>query len=156
MPRNASDFAAKFVSGARLPHAWITFQDDKTARGLAPVDVSYVKELSEEQRLARQYSILDLCSFDAFTLIVASRDVWTRPYNEAVKWAGPRNIKIQLQAVGLDFSFVDSKQRQLWDRNGLADGGAFLLRPDQHILAILSVGVTSSSITDVIGSHLGL
>lgn len=156
MPRNASDFTPKFVTGARLPHAWITFEDGKTPRGIGPVDVSYVKELSEKEILARRYSTLDLCYFDTFTLIVASRDVWTTCYNEVVKRMVPRNIKVQLWAVDLDFSFVDSQQRELWHRNGLTGGDAFLVRPDQHILAPVSIGATSDSMADLINLHLGI
>ncbi|EMR63979.1 putative -dichlorophenol 6-monooxygenase protein [Eutypa lata UCREL1] len=66
MPRNASDFTPKFGTGARLPHAWITFEDGKTPRGIGPVDVSYVKELSEKEILARRYSTLDLSNNASF------------------------------------------------------------------------------------------
>lgn len=68
-PPNASDYSPKYIAGARLPHTWIIPRNPKLVAGITPADLSYVSELTESDIELRKYSTLDLCAYDAFTLI---------------------------------------------------------------------------------------
>ncbi|KAI1842426.1 hypothetical protein JX265_010416 [Neoarthrinium moseri] len=156
-PAHASFYKPKFTSGARLPHAWIKFKASRCPESFRDVDLSYIKEWSKEDVANRKASTLDLCSFDSFTLIVGSRQNWETTFHQVAADLKDRNIRIQLWASGTDFDFVFSPHRQLFDHQaGLQSGGAVLLRPDQHILAMLEAHESSSDIEQLIYNHLGL
>lgn len=99
-----------------------------------------MKEFSQSQISARRYPTLDLASFDAFTLIVSSREAWAHRFKElhdTVVKKNEQRVKLQLQmwAVDTDFDFVDAKQLDLFEKGArLSEGGALLVRPDQHLV----------------------
>ncbi|KAK6073120.1 FAD binding domain-containing protein [Seiridium cupressi] len=157
VPSHASQYAPKFVPGARLPHAWIRVRDGKALEPLEPLDVSYVKEWSSEDVSARQASILDLCLYHSFTLIVGSRSGWEQRMGELQDHLQKRNIQIRLWVAGTDFEFVFQKHEQQFDEGSrLMNGGGILIRPDQHILAVLGPGDKSSELERHILHHLDL
>lgn len=121
-----------------------------------PVDVSYVNELSKEDVRARQFSTLDLCHFDRFTLLAPSREAWSARYEDARTKLKARGSDLGLWAAGSDFSFVYKSQLDLFDRGvGWLGGGALLVRPDQHVLGILDSETTADEVVSLIRSHLG-
>ncbi len=124
----------KFKVGARLPHAWIR----PAQTTLAPVDVSYVDEFSSEDIQLRQYSTLDLCDFDKFTLI-GDLEV------PGVKTCRP----------GRDFELVGPGGEEWLEAAGCRKGGGLLLRPDQHILMVLDASTTVQDVQRVMKQHLG-
>lgn len=135
IPPHASHYQPKFTVGARLPHAWITVKDS----GLQPVDVSYVAELSVEETQRRTYSSLDLCAPDEFTLI------------GDLEVSGVKTVRL-----GKDFD-LDRPDGDWWlDQTGLRRGGGLLVRPDQHILMVLTADTTTQDVQKVIKEHLCL
>lgn len=159
-PPNASNFTPKFVPGARLPHAWIRLRISSDAlEGIPPVDVSYVKEFSQDEIRARKYSTLDPVRFDAFTLIVSSREAWSSRFQELDEAIRSKNskVKLQLWAVDTDFEFVDVKGQELFEKGaGLSEGGALLVRPDQHLLACPAPDASAGDLETLVLEHLGL
>ncbi|KAK6206459.1 hypothetical protein LQW54_007752 [Pestalotiopsis sp. IQ-011] len=137
VPAHASYYTDKYVPGARLPHAWISFEDAQTPGLFRPLDVSYVKEWTEKDVSARQVSTLDLCPYDTFTLIVGDRQAWEQRFKDLQKSLAD-TVKIRLWSVGEDFGFTFPEQeKQFCQGFGLDSGGGVLVRPDQHILAVL-------------------
>ncbi|KAJ9139161.1 2,4-dichlorophenol 6-monooxygenase [Pleurostoma richardsiae] len=164
-PPNASAFTPKFITGARLPHAWIRFREGKTPTGddylaRAPVDVSYVKELSPDQVVARQYSTLDLCGFGSFSIMASSRSAWLGRFEEArnvLDGVRRHGVSIRLWGAGDDFEFVDDTQRKLFEeRAGFANGGALLARPDQHLIGCFGSETSAEEIITAVLGHIGL
>lgn len=157
-PPHASHYKPKFVSGARLPHAWIRIRTPEVGQNFRPLDVSYVKEWPANEVAARTASILDLCPFNSFTLVVGSRDAWSPRFEQLQERLSQKSVKIKvnLKASESDFEFVFPKQQQLFAQSTqIADGGGILVRPDQHILAITGPDDTVQEIEQVILSHLG-
>ncbi|KAH8883509.1 hypothetical protein GQ53DRAFT_882741 [Thozetella sp. PMI_491] len=156
-PPNASDFTPKFSPGARLPHAWIAFPEGRVLVSQQPVDVSYVKEFSQSQVAAREYSTLDLCGFDSITLIVSSFEAWAGKLAAFKQAMSLKGIDFQVWVANRDFAFVDQQGAQLFEKGaGFADGGALLVRPDQHILGRLSQEATSADLESLVLVDLGL
>jgi len=135
IPPHASKYTPKFQVGARLPHAWIR----RPQTTLNAVDVSYVDEFSPEDIDARQYSTLDLCDLDKFTL-VGDLDV------PGVKTCRP----------GRDFELIGQAGEEWLSGAGLKTGGGLLVRPDQHILMVLDADSTVEEVQDVLRQHLGI
>ena len=104
-----------------------------------PVDLSYIEEFSTQDVTSRQYSTLDLCDHDKFTLI-GNIDV-----------PGVRNCRL-----GRDFEVLDSKGNDWLEKSGLSLGGSLLIRPDQHILMVVRPGDTNEDVRKTIMAHLGL
>ncbi|KAI0136212.1 FAD binding domain-containing protein [Xylariales sp. AK1849] len=155
-PPHASHYSPKFVAGARLPHAWIKFQESKVPAHFTPIDVSYVKEWTGEEISGRAASTLDLCPFDSLTLIVGSRGAWGQRVQTCRGSLKRHNIQISLWASDTDFEFVYPKQEQLFAQGAqLADGGGILVRPDQHILAILDPEASTKDVGQLVLDHLG-
>lgn len=128
-PRHASHYTPKFVPGARLPHAWISPEAFVIPAGLAPVDTSYVWEFSPSEVRERQYSTLDLCPKDAFTLIVGHQIHWVARFEEIAERLSEHKVKLQLCAVDHDFEFVLPEQRKIFEEQAsLASGGGLLIR----------------------------
>lgn len=157
VPPNASTYIPKFVPGARLPHAWIRIHHSNFLAQNAPVDISYVRELSPEYVAARQYSVLDLCAIDSFTMLVGSQSAWIDKFKELRTALSQRGVKLNMFAADEDFDFTNEVHRELF-ANGieLGNGGGLLLRPDQHILTRLSSGTTVREMEADLVSHLGL
>lgn len=159
-PAHASHYRPKFVAGARLPHAWIRLRDGRppTTLLLPPIDVSYVKEFSPADVEARQYSTLDLCAFDSFTLLVGGGgSAWAERFAAAREAVGGSVIKMCLRVAGEDFDFVDPKYAELFAAEaGLDAGGGLLVRPDQHLLRVVSSGDEGEDIAGAVLGYLGL
>ncbi|KAK7432758.1 hypothetical protein QQZ08_000618 [Neonectria magnoliae] len=138
-PAHVSKYTPKFVAGARthMPGSSLSI----TAREVA----------------ARQYSTLDLCGMDIFTLLVSRADPWRLKFEDLQPALSRRNIKAQLWVANVDFEFNVAKQKLLFETSGgLAAGGALLVRPDQHIFQCSSITTTSEELEAVILGHLGL
>ncbi|OQD79883.1 hypothetical protein PENANT_c042G04905 [Penicillium antarcticum] len=153
-PAHASFYSPKFVPGARLPHAWIKFPEAQTNIGdihQEPIDVSYVKELSEDQVKAFQWSTLDLCAPDSWTLILGQdkpslQTTQFQEHCEAIK------VKLTIWRAGLDFDTID----QSWFADELNNQGGILVRPDQHIFMRVSYFTTGEDLIIGLNRHLGL
>jgi hypothetical protein len=157
VPPNASTYTPKFVPGARLPHAWIHIRNSNFMAQNAPVDISYVSELSPDQIAARQYSVLDLCAIDAFTMLVGSQSAWMDRFRELKRVLGQRGIKLSLFAADEDFTFTNKSHGKLFAEGvELGNGGGLVLRPDQHILLRLASGTTVAEVEADLLKHLGL
>jgi hypothetical protein len=156
-PPNASAFTPKFVPGARIPHAWIKPRNNSLSDQVPPLNVSYVKEFTPSEVAVRQYSTLDLCSTDAFTLLVPTSEPWTQRFEELQTELARFNVKVQLWIDGEDFEFNDANQKALFQKDGgFGDGGALLVRPDQHIVGRLGHDATLEELKSLVLGHLGL
>lgn len=143
VPKNASIYEPSCITGARLPHAWIKPLSPGLTK-LPEIDSSYLAELSPEEVQAKQFSTLDLCPFDTFTLIVdeASASHWEKlvqylRHSERLSFSP----KIQVVVEGRDFIVQPGINGEKWvELMGLRKGQATLIRPDQHILACFGFG----------------
>lgn len=152
-PAHASHYTPKFVPGARLPHAWIRFNG---SAALPPIDVSYVKEFSEQDIKSRQYSTLDLCRHNCFTLLVGSRDQWSERFQALEAALKSRGFRVALAVACHDFDFVYEKQELLFANEGnLSSGGGLLIRPDQHLLRLVQPTDSVVSIEQSLLEYLG-
>lgn len=157
VPPDASSYTPKFVPGARLPHAWIHIRISDFLVANAPVDISYVNELSAEYVAARQYSVLDLCAINSFTMVVGSQSSWLDKFRALRRSLAQRRVKLNMFAAGEDFEFTNDLHRKLFaDGVEFGSGGGLLLRPDQHILTRLSSETTAEEMEAEIVGHLGL
>lgn len=158
IPGHASVFNPVCAPGARLPHAWIRPVGSLKSRiPLPPVDSSYVPELSTDQVKEKEYSTLDLCPFDAFTIVVDSS--WAEEWRTCIAKARQvlpvpvrDTLKIETAVLGVDFE-LERDQPQWLKLMRLKEGQATLVRPDQHILATFESDSTSSE--DLVGSLRG-
>ncbi|KAJ0297811.1 hypothetical protein COL516b_010421 [Colletotrichum fioriniae] len=159
-PTNASDFTPKFQAGARLPHAWIKFTEpnEKCETSHQPIDTSYVKELSSEQIDARRYSTLDLANAGTFALIAPSREAWSQRVEDCKEALGKiLSSRLTLWVADVDFKFAFDSHREMYDtKGGFSEGGAILVRPDQHILGCISPDASASDIVTLIADHVGI
>lgn len=156
-PAHASHYAPKFLPGARIPHAWIQFRSAELQPQMPPLDVSYVQEWSVLDASLRQWSTLDLCAFDCFTLIVGSRPRWTERMQHLKASLPAQKPQIKLWAADTDFEFVFPEQLVLFeDGSKLGLGGGLLVRPDQHIMMVLQDETTVDDIVEALRQHLGI
>ncbi|OHF02124.1 FAD binding domain-containing protein [Colletotrichum orchidophilum] len=159
-PANASDFTPKFKVGARLPHAWIkiTKPNEPSQFLPQPIDTSYVKELSDEQVAAQQFSTLDLVNAGTFALITPCRAAWSHRFEDCKAVLGQRlNSRLRLWGADSDFQFSSNSHRRLYDtQGGFSKGGAILVRPDQHILGCISPEASADDLVTLIANHLGI
>jgi hypothetical protein len=163
IPASASLFVPSYRAGARLPHAWLTSAPSSTKLPkFPPIDCSYVKELDASALEYKQFSTLDLCSFDAFTLIFSTAFTthWSNVLSELrpnlLKSAG-NGLKINTAALGEDFELVTGARRNEWVMGlQLERGAAVLVRPDQHILNCYGVDTQVGEILKGLVTHLGL
>jgi hypothetical protein len=158
IPANASLYERKFVKGARLPHVWLKCKPNvEWTKWMSPIDSSYVSEFTEEEAKAREWSVLDLCAFNALTLFVGKdgKEGWLEAVERA-KTEMPSALKINVAVMEEDFEIVEGQRKIEWVREmGLEKGVAALIRPDQHILALFGE-VNSSSMVEALKDHLGL
>ena len=119
--------------------------------------MSYVQEFSEGEINARKFSTLDLCGFDAFTLIAGSRTVWT-PRVEALQIATSRwSLLLRLAALGSDFDFVSWEHADLFEAGTkMNKGSGLLVRPDQHLLLLVCRETSVRELEMALRDHLGL
>ncbi|QDS67736.1 hypothetical protein FKW77_005960 [Venturia effusa] len=157
VPPNASAYTPKFVPGARVPHAWIRIRSSNFFGEHVPVDISYVEELSPEFVAARQYSVLDLCPIDSFTMLVGSQGAWMERFRKLKRALGQRGVKLVMFAAGEDFEFTNEAHLELFANGaGLKSGSGLLLRPDQHILTRLASATTVEQMESDLLNHLSL
>lgn len=158
-PPHASYYSPKFVPGARLPHAWISFPDQPSSTTInaklltlprEPVDVSYVKELSKDQIQACQWSTLDLCAPDSWTLILGQGQEDSQA-TSLQKHCHTIGISLYVWRLGVDFELV----RQYWFADELRNGG-ILVRPDQHILTRVALDMSREGLIAQLNKHLGI
>lgn len=128
----------------------------KSSTDLPAVDVSYVREFSAEDVALRQYSTLDLCPFDGFTLLVGSREAWAGRFEQLESAMNQQGVKVFLRAADEDFNFVGKEAASLFATQGnLNAGGGLLVRPDQHLLASVCPDDNEHTLRRVICQHLG-
>ena len=138
IPKDASFYTPKFQPGARLPHIWVKPNHRLTKDLPKPVDLSYINELDEESLLSKRFSCLDLCSLDAYTMIVGNGE-WEAKISEACRAANLALPRLQIWRLDRDFEVVRSSQSENWlIALKLRKGGGVLVRPDQHILTLIS------------------
>ena len=156
IPPNASNYVPRYIPGARLPHAWITFPESVIIDRPPPVDVSYVSELSLDEVTQRQFTTLDLCAPDCFTFIVNSLEIWRERIQQVRTHYAQSGPKIAVYALSTDFDLVPGTRGQAWvEGAGLIGGGGLLVRPDQHIQMRLEAGTSGEEILASLKSHLG-
>ncbi|GKZ33932.1 hypothetical protein AbraIFM66950_004023 [Aspergillus brasiliensis] len=156
-PDCASTYEPVCVPGARLPHAWIKLLTPDQIR-LPPIDCSYVSELLPEELKLKQFSTLDLCAFDAFTLIVdmTSADHWGMILEEVKRQLPGKcsGLKIEMMARGANFDLQPGGGEKWMALTRLAEGQAILVRPDQHVLARFEYPGESSGVLGELRAHL--
>lgn len=158
LPPNASSYTPRYISGARLPHAWITLNNSAIAHHLPPVNVSYVPEFTVSDITARRYSTLDLCAVGAFTLLLHSADqgVWRERIDILRHQYDSSGLEINVYLLTVDFDVVSNARGQSWVEDArLGEGGGLLVRPDQHILLPLIASTEAAEILSVMKAHLG-
>ncbi|ODM15826.1 hypothetical protein SI65_08666 [Aspergillus cristatus] len=115
-PKNASIYEPSCIPGARLPHAWIKPLSSGLTK-LPAIDSSYLAELSPEEVQAKQFSTLDLCPFDTFTLIVdeTSASHWEKlaQYLQLSERLSS-SPKIQVVVEGQDFIVQPGVNGEKW------------------------------------------
>ena len=158
VPENASLYERRFVKGARLPHVWLEEKPGvEWMQWMGKIESRYVKEFTKEEVEKREWSVLDLCAFDAFTLFVGKEQ--NSKWTEAVKDSRlelPNGLTINIAVLGEDFEIADGGKRSEWVKGmKLEECGAVLVRPDQHILALFG-RKDAGQLTTVLREHLGL
>lgn len=128
-PEHASHFEASFTSGARLPHTWLMGALPTKLPQPKISDFSYVKETGHEQILSKKFSTLDLCTFDAWTLLLPRNGHTFQ--NLITKMS---NLRVNAFSLGNDYQILSSDAGETWlSGSGLREGRSILVRPDQHI-----------------------
>lgn len=154
-PGHASHFTPSFRPGARLPHAWLQGSLPASVPQLKPINLEYIKEFSAEQIKARQYSTLDLCAPDAWTVLLPVND---NTLNKAIPAmvTNHGNIKFNTLTLGKDFDVARVSASQDWlNQSGLTQGRALLIRPDQHIFGSFGTEIEARELDQQISNFLG-
>jgi hypothetical protein len=158
IPSNASIYKPTFVADARLPHVWIKLSPSSSLVRLPTIDSSYVTEFTPAEVRGQGFSTLDLCAFDAFTLI-ADKTAAER-WRVVVRGAAarlPEALKIDVAVLGQDFELLASRRAEEWvEKLHLKEGGRVLVRPDQLILETWMAETTSGDVRETLADHLGL
>lgn len=163
IPASASLYVPSYRAGARLPHAWLTRAPSPARHStLSPIDCSYVSELDGSALGCKRFSTLDICAFDAFTLIFSSTFTtqWSNVLSELrshlPKSAGG-GLKINASILGEDFELVAGARRNEWIIGlQLEHGAAVLVKPDQHMLNCYGVDTKVDEVAKGLTAHLGL
>jgi hypothetical protein len=117
----------------------------------APVDVSYVTELNEDQIRECQWSTLDLCAPNAFTLILGTEDTQLVSQLAHIReYCRVMGVAFNSWHLGTEFNIV----RQRWFSTELNNSGV-LVRPDQHIMIKVTEETTGDKLIAILSSHLG-
>jgi 2-polyprenyl-6-methoxyphenol hydroxylase-like FAD-dependent oxidoreductase len=156
IPANASHYTPTYTPGARLPHAWLGQIVPSIARQLQPVNLGYVHEMSFHEAKARSYSTLDLCGPDAWTVLLPSLN--SSMDQTAAELAGMHHsLKFHIFKLGREFDLLPGAAGAAWAQDsGLKSGSGLLVRPDQHILAVLNPETRSSDIFQLVQQFLGM
>lgn len=65
--------------------------------------------------------------------------------------------RLTLWVADVDFKFAFDSHREMYDtKGGFSEGGAILVRPDQHILGCISPDASASDIVTLIADHVGI
>lgn len=156
IPNNVSHFEPLCVPGARVPHAWIQISPGMVQ--LPAIDSSYVQELSGEQISEKQFSTLDLCRFDTFTLIVdqehASHYHLTMEMFRSLPEHIAKILPLRLVVYRTDFTLQSGIENQSWPRLMGLETQAILIRPDQHIQACLPCNAGPETLLQSLREHL--
>lgn len=156
IPGNVSHFEPSCVPGARLPHAWIR---PSINLGIPAIDSSYTHELTKTEVCMKQFSTLDLCPLDRFTLFVSES---TAPhYQYAVEellkglpQGTANDFSLQTVVFGVDFTLqLDANDG--WFNLLKLNQQAVLVRPDQHILTCISTKDSAQALYNNLKEHLG-
>jgi len=139
-----------------LPHVWIQPSSQISDRLPEPVDLSYVSDMTASERSQRQYSSLDLCACDKFTLLVSASTEPIGMKAEVLALLNHLQIPLSVFQHGNDFSVREGDRSSSWtQKTGLASGGAVLVRPDQHILALFTNTFSAHDVASAIAKHFG-
>ena len=112
-----------------------------------PIDVSYVKEFTDEEVTARQWSTLDLCSPTAWTLIIGEDGPQIRSLQEHFEKA---HLPLNTWRLDQDFEVIRPENfAQEIKKQGL------LIRPDQHIMASLTSSTIAEEVVEILNEILG-
>ncbi len=145
------------MPGARLPHAWITLPPSSSLVRLPAIDSSYVTEFTLAEVRDRQFSTLDLCTFDAFTLIVGKTAA--RRWQAGIEGAAarlPKALKINVAVWGEAFELLACRRAEEWaEELHLKERGGVLVRPDQHILKTWTDVAPAEDFFATLAEHLG-
>lgn len=122
-----------------------------------------MEELSSADRQLREYSTLDLCRFDSFTLIINSSHFQSERASKLEdllkeETGSGASIPVNFAVLGVDFEIVFEDQAREWlERFGLNpdQSGGVLIRPDQHILHVLDGNVSAQELATVLRSAAG-
>ncbi|KAF4415062.1 3-propionate hydroxylase [Fusarium acutatum] len=154
-PAHASHFKPTFRPGARIPHAWLRGSLPYSLPQLKPVNLKYVKEFGVEDIKARQYSTLDLCAPDAWTLLLPPNDDKVHAAS-CIITGSHKNTKFNSLTLGKDFDVVSGAARWEWlSESGLTLGRALLIRPDQHIFGSFGTEGEAQELGQKLSNFLG-
>jgi hypothetical protein len=163
IPASASLYVPSYRAGARLPHAWlIRAPSSSHLPQLLPIDCSYVNELEDSALECKQFSTLDICAFDAFTLIFSATFAthWSNVLSELpsnLPRSAGKGLKINGAILGEDFELIGGARRNEWVMGlQLEHGAAVLVRPDQHILNCYGLETKVDEVAEGLVAHLGL
>ncbi|KAI4723375.1 hypothetical protein E4T48_00575 [Aureobasidium sp. EXF-10727] len=157
IPQHASLYTPKFVAGARLPHTWIEPLPHLLATLPRPLNLSYIRPLPHSTfSSSRKYSSLDLCAMNAITVLSGTCD--THSWKEKVAEFLGVNVPISVIQIDADFAVMEGEEGDAWLRGTrLRQGSTIIVRPDQHILAIVENDIAvEEKVAQLIGQHLGL
>ncbi|KAM0747840.1 3-propionate hydroxylase [Meredithblackwellia eburnea MCA 4105] len=150
-PTSSSDYVPSFEAGSRLPHAWIDLNRssatfEHTLAPPPPTDLTYAQDpalLTDKRN-----STLDLVHVSGLTLLVGPTCPAVDGLAASFKKA---SIPLRVAVVGQDFE-VGSE----WLKSsGLADGGALLVRPDQHVLRKVKAGENVDEVVNAAKTFVG-
>lgn len=157
IPQSVSRFQSSCAPGSRLPHAWIKLLS--RSMQLPPIDCSYVQEFSAEQVSGKQFSSLDLCRLDAFTLIVDARNsqhlqsMVTETFKHLPGHIA-QVLPLHTVVYGVDFVVQDEAGSWEWLQLTNLKEQSILVRPDQHILGVLHRGSGNGELLQLLKDHL--
>jgi hypothetical protein len=158
IPGSASLYKPSYRAGARLPHAWLVGIKvfPQLVELAPPIDNRYISEQTVEV-LEKKWSTLDLCAFDAFTLIFskAFNKHWSNVL-QRLRVQVPPQLKINSAILEDDFYLVKGKRSEECVMGFQLDrGGAVMVRPDQHILGCYGIDSGVKEVVRGLFEHLG-
>lgn len=154
-PNLSPDYVPIFRKGARLVHAWIR-PKTMCVNDLVPVDLSYlVGDLPPDKLKSWQYSTLDVVPAGAYTLFY-SGSTWGKKATQLKALFAASSLPLVIVEVGKDFDFVDRKMGKVWSDGYGIGKSAVLVRPDQHVEAIIPATPSSQTILDATLYSLGM
>jgi hypothetical protein len=156
MTHTSPEYTPLFRKGARLVHGWIKIKTQCT-HGLGPVDLSYLQgDLPNDKLKSWQYSVLDTIPPTSFVLFYSGSS-WGKKAAQIKTLFAKNNLPLIALEVGKDFDFVERKMGKAWQEGyGIGKSNALLVRPDQHIEAIIPSTQSSQAIVDATLYSLGI